>query len=350
MCLNTKSISGEVCLSIHPLDYMNMSDNGYDWDSCMNWQDNGEFRQGTVEMMNSPYIVVAYLKGKEKWRPIHNDDRMWNNKRWRTLFIVHNKMIMGIRQYPYDSDELNKFCLKWLREVVEPTGKYGPYTNDFEIIRNNYTNKFYTTEKTCHIGLYTGVMYNDCRSEHSAYIIENMPDVLDIHYSGESECMICGKVFDSEDSYLPASFLTCVDHSDLRRCNCCNRVIYDEDEDGYWLNGDLLCERCYDNNIEQCELCGDHALSDDMNEYYVAYKNTLYSNYIRVCNYCFRYEVPHKFGKTYYDDKTDKNYVRVENFLPNGYSYFGIDPTEIEEEFTNSWWCAIATLTESDEE
>ena len=350
MCLNTKSVSGEVCLSIHPLDYMTMSDNGYNWDSCMNWQGNGEYRQGTVEMMNSPYIVVAYLKGKEKWYPLYNDDRVWNNKRWRTLFIVHNKMIMGIRQYPYDSDELNKFCLNWLREIVEPTGKYGPYTNDFEIIQNHHTNKFNTTEKTCHICLYTDIMYNDCHSEHSAYIIENMPDALDIHYSGESECMVCGKAFNSEDNYLPSSSLTCVDHSDLPRCSCCNTVIYNEEEDGYWLNNNLLCSNCYDNGTEQCDLCGDHVLSDNMNEYCVAYKNTLYSNHVRVCNYCSTYEVPRKFGKVYYDDKIDKSYVKVENFLPNGYSYFDIDPTEIEEEFTNFWWCAIATLTESDEE
>ena len=71
--------------------------------------------------------------------------------------------------------------------------------------------------------------------------------------------------------------------------------------------------------------------------------------HIRLCYYCSKYEVPRKFGKTYYDDETDKNYVKVENFLPNGYSYFDIDPEEVEEEFTNYWWHAIATLTESDE-
>ena len=176
-----------------------------------------------------------------------------------------------------------------------------------------------------------------------------MPDALDIHYSGESECMVCGKAFDSEDSYLPSSSLTCVDHSDLPRCSCCNTVIYNEEEDGYWLNNNLFCCNCYDNKTEQCELCGDHVLSDDMNEYYMAYKNTLYSNHIRLCYYCSKYEVSRKFGKTYYDDETDKNYVKVENFLPNGCSYFDIDPEEVEEELTNYWWYAIATLTESDE-
>ena len=92
-------------------------------------------------------------------------------------------------------------------------------------------------------------MYNDCHSEHSAYIIENMPDTLDIYYSGESECMICGKVFDDEDSYLPTSSLTCVDHSNLHRCSCCNTVIYNEEENGYWIDNKLLCEHCYETDL-----------------------------------------------------------------------------------------------------
>ena len=62
--LNDKKVSGTLCLSIHPMDYMTMSDNESGWESCMNWQNNGCYRQGTVEMMNSPMVVVGYLKAK----------------------------------------------------------------------------------------------------------------------------------------------------------------------------------------------------------------------------------------------------------------------------------------------
>ena len=44
-----------------------MSDNDYGWDSCMGWMNEGEYRLGTVEMMNSPCIVVAYIDGEEAW-------------------------------------------------------------------------------------------------------------------------------------------------------------------------------------------------------------------------------------------------------------------------------------------
>jgi hypothetical protein len=62
--LNDKKLSGRLCLSIHPLDYMTMSDNESDWGSCMSWREGGCYRRGTVEMMTSPVVVVAYLKSE----------------------------------------------------------------------------------------------------------------------------------------------------------------------------------------------------------------------------------------------------------------------------------------------
>ena len=49
---NQANLKGYITLSIHPLDYMTMSDNNCGWDSCMSWQEEGCYRQGTVEMMN----------------------------------------------------------------------------------------------------------------------------------------------------------------------------------------------------------------------------------------------------------------------------------------------------------
>jgi hypothetical protein len=77
--LNQKTLVGDLCLSIHPLDYMTMSDNDYDWSSCMSWID-GEYRQGTVEMMNSACVIVAYIKGRNDYS-IQN--YQWTNKKWR---------------------------------------------------------------------------------------------------------------------------------------------------------------------------------------------------------------------------------------------------------------------------
>ena len=111
--LNQKQIKGTLCLSIHPLDYITMSDNNYDWDTCTSWMiPSSKCRDGVIEMMNSSCVVVAYIKGE---KPFYE----WTDKKWRTLFIVHDNLISAIKSYPYENQEITKECLNWLRNLVE---------------------------------------------------------------------------------------------------------------------------------------------------------------------------------------------------------------------------------------
>lgn len=99
--LNQKKTSGDLVLSIHPLDYWTMSDNECGWESCMSWRDDGGYRQGTVEMMNSPCVVVAYLNAKDPMMLDYHNNFTWSNKKWRCLFIVDKNVILSIKAYPY---------------------------------------------------------------------------------------------------------------------------------------------------------------------------------------------------------------------------------------------------------
>lgn len=85
-----------LCLSIHPLDYLTASYNNNDWRSCMNFSD-GEYRRGVIEMMNSPYIVVGYLKSKSKntYFAVPSGPAYWNSKEWRE-FSSYLKMSLAV--------------------------------------------------------------------------------------------------------------------------------------------------------------------------------------------------------------------------------------------------------------
>ena len=107
--LNSTKLHGQLCISIHPLDYMTMSDNDCDWDSCMSWKNEGSYRLGTVEMMNSPSVVVAYL---ESSTPMWLPKGVWNNKKWRCLFIVTPDVITSVKGYPYNSNALNAIVIE----------------------------------------------------------------------------------------------------------------------------------------------------------------------------------------------------------------------------------------------
>ena len=82
--LNQRKIEGNLCLSINPLDYITMSDNDCGWDSCMSWVEDGEYKLGTVEMMNSPCVLVAYLESEDSKYELPNGFR-WSNRKGRGL-------------------------------------------------------------------------------------------------------------------------------------------------------------------------------------------------------------------------------------------------------------------------
>ena len=184
--LNDKTIKGELCLSIHPLDYMTMSDNDCGWESCMSWENDGEYKQGTVEMMNSPCVVVGYLTSSSSYKFGCDINDEWNSKKWRCLFIVDKDFIINIKGYPYENSNLVKASIIELAKLagwgeIEPL-KYEYY--------EKYTEYRYK-KMPCSIGgravaidFCTQAMYNDFGNGH--YIALNpheTKDIIEFHYN-----------------------------------------------------------------------------------------------------------------------------------------------------------------------
>lgn len=285
---NTVKLEGNLCLSIHPFDYMTMSDNSLEWRSCMSW-DEGCYRQGTVEMMNSPYVVVAYLESSHPYYPFEDGGDTWNNKKWRELYIVHPDMITNIKGYPYESEALSTFVVKWLKELCETNlahrlpsdeeraalyhgdcvasdGDFDfpyAYVDDYQVYtpgRNcyPYVDLPYTDENlspaNVQLKFYTDIMYNDMlhRGTHH-YIYANWRCLtfshilLEINYSGKSECMCCGNfecIQDTED-------LLCDDckYGNKEQCTECEGF-FDADE-MIMFRGSYYCEHCYEQYIRR---------------------------------------------------------------------------------------------------
>ena len=274
--LNQKSVSGEFCLSIHPMDYMTMSDNDCGWGSCMSWYDHGDFRQGTVEMMNSPMVIVAYLKSSTDYCISRQDETYWNSKRWRQLFIVTPELIAAIKGYPYWNKELEASILHWIKEVVENSGVegFGPYENEIRIY-DAHRGGVDIPEEDMFLDLNfdTHLMYNDLYDRHAVilkkdHVITNNR----IHYSGVSECMSCGNEL---YNYESESDLFCSDCDPVYRCcECGEWHAWDELIE---VDGELYCEWCYNDRIVECSDCGNPHNIEDMNEIFLAKDdNTVY--------------------------------------------------------------------------
>lgn len=230
--LNQSKLYGHLVLSIHPFDFMTMSDNNCNWHSCMSWTNNGEYRLGTVEMMNSPYVIEAYLEASESFYPFDDDGMAtWTNKKWRELFVVHPNGIFGIKGYPFWNRTLEDTVLKILKPLVEENLKWGPYK---DTITKAYAGDeseggCIHTDEDNYYYLYTDWMYNDFRYEHHMFEKENPDESVSITYSGPCECMICGQIYN---------------------------VYFEE-------GNDLICDDCYDPKVK-CPICGGRRSSHDM--------------------------------------------------------------------------------------
>lgn len=300
--LNQKVLTGTLCLSIHPLDYLTMSDNECGWSSCMSWVDEyGDYRLGTIEMMNSPCVVVAYVEASDPMLICNGEQ--WNNKKWRQLYIVDRDIILGNRQYPYESPDLQGAAIKWLRSLASQTPSFGPYAEEVCMIENRCNNTI--GERVIHFDFDTNYMYNDVYDQRMAYFNPTYKDsVFHLNFSGAAVCTGCGEVIELEtvESYQ----VRCNECEGIWHCDCCGDSRTDE---VIWVGSSRYCHWCYEHELIDCAECwektnckenlsivlGTNELLKD-NDIPEIYKQFNWRYSATICNNCYHKQELEEFG------------------------------------------------------
>lgn len=352
--LNQKYINGNLCLSIHPLDYLTMSDNYCGWSSCMSWMEEaGDYRLGTIEMMNSDCVVVAYIEAKD---PMFICGADWNNKRWRQLYIVTREVILGNRQYPYDSDEIQGTAINWLRELMGQVPGYGPYPEETIQLKNDSWNT--VRDKKIRFHFYTNYMYNDIYDYRLAYVadqkIEN-DDCYSCCFSGPAVCTGCGDIIELDT--VDARIVQCRACNGYWYCDFCGEwhPAYD---DCYTVDDDYIaCDWCYHNELSECEVCCDHHRNDCITHVYLQFTDTEneeirdgfnYNFYVSICEDCLSRPEEYEplFGKLY-DVKDSWGNTRqafdIRNVTEDGFNAGNLSCRTVE-------WLKLMQATKSDKE
>ena len=225
----------KMVFSIHPFDYMTMSDGG-DWSTCMSWRTNGCYSASTLEMMGSNNVIMCYATPA-------NDNSNFQKKVWRSLVVVDKDIIVTGKSYPYHNDEMSRFILNKITEMAASkfNWKY-QYKNQLyrdlsrykgqgeNSLRHSRTREGYPGNR---IVIYTNGFYNDWFQDLDEPYWCNrnyVSKTKGVCVSGPAPCLFCGEKIDkpkpSDMSY--AEFFTA---SNIK-----------------------LCDECYSNHI--CEDCG----------------------------------------------------------------------------------------------
>ena len=301
---NAARVTGTLCLSIHPIDFMTMSDSSYDWSSCMSWKRTGCYRAGTVATMSAPCTVVAYVLGKHETF----EDRVFA-KKWRSLYIVDSDVICSVKGYPYANPQVDEIVVNWLAQLYNDNIKQ----DAFDLTRIKKVNGVeYNLAKSCYpelekkednTGFFefeAGIMYNDfcsgltgvgviSREAFKNFMENDESRVIELAYGKDhTHCAACGSVvYDMEDRDYDCDDsrpkLLCDECEPMRRCCECGRIIYG-DYCHYDDNGEMYCEDCYNDLYEYDVVAQRDDYREDMVEFNINFNKVSGSVYYGMTN------------------------------------------------------------------
>lgn len=299
MIIQEEKITGKLCLSVHPLDFLSSSENTHGWRSCHSLD--GDYRAGNISYMGDGVTFMCYLKSEnDAILPNFPHDLPWNNKKWRMLMFLSQErtMLFAGRQYPF---ELDNILLNKIKQIVIDLGllrnehyawcdensvsewvdkkidfdkdlgyEFGPYIP----IGNGRIRKFRSIIKdspnSCH---YNDLLYSSYYTPKYCFnknIYYNIPDYKDyVCLIGHpTMCLSCGKHLldphrtDSEQMVCEYCEDECRP-AGVGYCEHCGSWVRDE-ENYHFIEGELYCETCYPEVGAYCENCNRNYFYNDL--------------------------------------------------------------------------------------
>ena len=298
-------IEGYPCISVHPLDYLSVSENDYNWRSCHAL--NGDYRAGNLSYMCDKSTIVCYIKGDDDNCILLRfpDTVPWNSKKWRMFMFLadeHNALFAG-RQYPFILDDameffrdilfnlLNYHVFNWSNWHNDQLDRY-KYKDETEYMEFN-KHEIYIPIGGTFISLFDLVVdaegskhYNDLlySNYYTPYYCWRLRTKENIHFTigshvhcvccGEKDpvgnemvCRECGRKNGVFDNYI--------------NCDWCGVEI--PEPDSFWIRGvhnTCVCPNCVAMYTQACDRCDEFWSTDEM--HYIEETGTW------ICPDCFR--------------------------------------------------------------
>lgn len=316
MIIQENKVEGRLCFSIHPLDYLSISESTHSWRSCHSLD--GEYRAGNLSYMMDKCTVVCYLKSEEDTKlPHFPKDVPWNDKKWRVLLYFNQLMDICFagRQYPFSTekgmnwildncfnqifnkrstftsifgtDELSLKWDKWSTETINNINING-HKFDFDnkgyialddgiksikdIVTDEEGSKQFNDvlHSSSYIPMYSCLTFKDPIVSKTEYFLFPTIYTAHIEVGHKTICLHCGE----EEVLDEGGTMMCYDceyqygisnNNYFTTCDCCgNRILMENVH--YLSNDDCYCDECYDKYAVTCVCCGETARKDNMYE------------------------------------------------------------------------------------
>ena len=216
MLIQSVKVKGSAVLSIDPVDYITMSENNSNWESCHSMS--GCFRTGPFAYLQDSSTTISYVKPKDDCVFTYGDGKTltYSNKNWRqiVLFSKELKYATQLRQYPYTSQANQSTVASIVMDVLNAKSGLNYQIQPIDVYDMP---RYFSTLHEC-TGDGEDLCYNDLTNEafKTAYWIseigvEPTEEVLEEYYragetakTGHYVSCICGcgeELYDSENLY-----------------------------------------------------------------------------------------------------------------------------------------------------
>ena len=289
MIIQEDKVNGILCFSVHPMDFLSLSENTYHWRSCHALD--GDYRAGNLTYMVDKSTVICYLRNGSEYAALPNfpSDILWNSKKWRMLLFLSNDwsaMFAG-RQYPFHSPTaLDLVSAHFLKSIGKSPLTWSPWYDDYidEFPRKNPQKSYHTDLFSRHIAIRSSLYsmrdlvedvkgskhFNDLLNSsyyipyycwEDSYWARRKNKKTHFCLGGEVDCLCCGR------KPLDATNLLRCEQCELdlgegeneyyAYCGCCERRSVRDNM--VWVNGleDYVCESCANLETRDCEECGE---------------------------------------------------------------------------------------------
>lgn len=317
--IQENKIKGTLCLSVHPLDFLSLSENTYNWRSCHSLD--GEYRAGNLSYMMDECTVVCYLKGADNvFLNGFGPEVKWNSKKWRVLlyFSQDKNMIIAGRQYPFKSSSGMDLVLNSLLLTANLINSKDSWTNwesdlkDSFVLKNGYKIKFFTQylpieeelvplqkiffdakgskqfddvlSSSCYSPIFT-FKYTQSRAFDNQIFPCTNKETTKFKIGDYTYCLQCGK----EECLYGADSMMCEnceltygqsENEMFCTCDCCGKRMFSDDAIFIEDSQERVCEDCLQKYYKRCECCDQWVPFDDL--------KYLENTQQYVCSYCLR--------------------------------------------------------------
>ena len=314
--IQENKITGKLCFSVHPLDFLSSSENTYNWRSCHALD--GEYRSGNLSYMLDTTTFLVYIKGADDVTlPAFGPEVKWNSKKWRMLIHAQedDQIMFAGRQYPFQSyDGLTQVLNVYNNLYQMDKGLESPFApchHKYHSWRADYVNGYvpydvpadaepiplddkYLIYGNSLVALndvvkagpgamnYNDILFSTCYEfpyyailnpwgYHCVRSLQEHPIIV----GAGAYCLHCG-----EYEITNAETMRCnecemdygYEENDIYgSCACCGRRIYLDDAPYVGRYDEPVCDDCFRERCFVCDNCGEAYFSSDAN--YIKYND-----------------------------------------------------------------------------